>query len=237
MHDPILLLKPLTELCKDYNKDSWRIINSFKRWWVLNITYPLFRRKVFQSESFTAELLFKHPEALILVVTRYFLYLISYSKMFDINPHTLVASIFPSDMIHMDMDTTTENNNIRLDAIHMVIRSAIVLNLAKPEDDKYAITTINIDTNHQQYDISQICYDNNSAFMSKTSKILYNKEFRLSSDGTLINPNYILNKGLLDDDLNYYRLIISQVMIFLGGLIDSTTTVFFFDKPKNNDIL
>jgi hypothetical protein len=137
----------------------------------------------------------------------------------------------------MDMDTTEQKNDIRLDALRLIVRSSIVLNLAKPEEDKYTITSLDINVLHNYYHISQICYDNSNSFLSKTSKILFNKEFRLSSDGTLENPNYVFNKSLLEEDLNYYRLMISQLMIFLGGIIDSTTTIFFIDKKENNYIL
>ena len=137
----------------------------------------------------------------------------------------------------MDMDTTEEKTDLRLDALRLTIRSSIVLDINKPEEDKYTVTNVEMNIQHNYYNISQICYDNSNSFLSKTAKILFNKEFRLSKDGTLENPNYVFNKGLLEEDLNYYRLMISQLMIFLGGIIDSTTTIFFASKKENDCIL
>ncbi len=99
--------------------------------------------------------------------------------------------------------------------------------LQNRECDKFAITRLEVRVDENIYHISQTCYDTNDPNNASTAKVLFDKQFELQSDGTLYNPNYAFSKELFEEDLNYYRLMISQLMVLLGGILEATTTIFF----------
>ena len=184
-------------------------------------------------------MLYNHPDQFVFVVTRYFVYLVQYSHLFKIDPNDLLDSIFEPNTIYMNMESEMmSDNSSKITKYTVIVRSFIPKIFTDPKEDKFAITNLTVDVERREYKISQICYDTNDATKFATAKILYDKSFYLQSDGTLYNPNYILSKELFDDDLDYYRLMISQIMIFLGGLLEASTELFTIKvNPKDKHVL
>lgn len=121
------------------------------------------------------------------------------------------------------------NDTKRIIGYEVLVRTLIPNpeDLQNREGDKFAITRLEVRVDENVYHISQTCYDTNDPINASTAKVLFDKQFELQSDGTLYNPNYAFSKELFEEDLNYYRLMISQLMVLLGGILEATTTIFF----------
>jgi len=187
-------------------------------------------------EESTADLLYNHPDLLVFVVTRYLVYLVRYCGIFKIDPNTCLDSIFPPGSLYMSMDTKgLADGSTKIDHYNVVVRTLI----PNPQDlkdrsiDKYAITRLEVDVDARAYKVAQTCYDTNDPSKAAASTILYDKGFELARDGTLYNPNYAFSKELLEEDLEYFRLMVSQIMVFLGGMLEASSMVYFVE-PKPN---
>lgn len=230
--DPSLLIPRLISIINDYNRDSWRIFNAIHRWWIVKVRYPLFRYLVRKVQQSTADMLFNHPDLLVFVVTRYLVYLVRYCDIFKIDPNTCLDSIFPPGSLHMSMDTQgLADGSTKINHYNVVVRTLI----PNPQDlkdrslDKYSITRLEVDVDARAYKVSQICYDTNDPAKASTASVLYDKGFELARDGTLYNPNYAISKDLLEEDLEYYRLMVAQIMVFLGGMFEASSVVYFVE--------
>lgn len=231
-HDPSLLIPKMMKIVTDFNRQSWRIFDSIRRWWITKVRYPLFRRKVRNIEKHTADLLYDHPDCLIFVITRYFVFLLQYCQWLQMEVNKCLDGIFPPGSIYLNIHTEPfANNNTRITGYEVIVRSLIPnpLDLKDRSGDKYAITRLEVNVDQSLFKISQICYDTNDPSQAATSSILFDKQFNLQSDGTLYNPNYAFSKDLLEEDMNYFKLMIAQLMILLGGMIEATTTIFFME--------
>ena len=238
-YDPILIIPKIVKIINGYNKSNWRIFDAIRRWWIVKWKYPIMRIIVKQMQDATAKLLYKHPDNLVFIVTRYFVYLMQYCNVFKVDPNTCLDSIFPPDTLYIKMNTEPLKEGSKITDYNIIIKSCIPVNYDKPQDDKICITNLNVNTESRQYTISQTCYDTYNSSLASTAKILYSKEFTLQEDGKLYNPNYAFSKELFEEDLEYYRIMVSQLLIFLGGLLESSTMIFFIEpnNTKNENIL
>ena len=94
-NDPVPLLKQIADIIQSYNKQSWNLIDSIRRWWIVKWKYPFFKAKVDGMEKDTADHLFNHPSLLVFVVTRYLVYLSQYCTAFGIKIEQFLDATFP----------------------------------------------------------------------------------------------------------------------------------------------
>lgn len=235
-NDPVRYVLKAFEICTKYNTKP-KYFNRLKKWWVEKISYPIFRYKVRKSEIKTSLILYDHPDLLIFILSRFLLALKTYSDLSKLTIEYVLDVLFPNNAISLSLQTNPisfNKNELSLIGYELVVRTYISNNIdAKEEDYKYTLTTINTDIIKQTYTISQIVYDTNDESTFSTAKIIHKKEFKLGADGKLYNPNYVLDKTLLEEDLISYKLIISQIMAFIGGFFDEITKLYFI-KPKAN---
>ena len=238
-YDPILIIPKIVKIINGFNKSNWRILDSIRRWWIVKWKYPLMRLKIKRMQDATANFLYKHPDTLVFIVTRYFVYLMQYCNVFKVDPNTCLDSIFPPDTLYIKMNTEElKDGGAKITNYNIIIKSCIPVNYDKPQDDKFCITSLNVNTESREYTISQTCYDTYNPSLASTAKVLYSKEFTLQENGRLYNPNYAFSEELLEEDLEYYRLMVSQLLIFLGGLLEASTIIFFIEpNMKNENIL
>lgn len=190
----------------------------------------MFRRLVKSVEESTADLLYNHPDCLVFVVARYFIFLSQYCQWIGTDIHKCLDALFPPGSVYLNFRTEAlANDTKRIIGYEVLVRTLIPNpeDLQNREGDKFAITRLEVRVDENVYHISQTCYDTNDPINASTAKVLFDKQFELQSDGTLYNPNYAFSKELFEEDLNYYRLMISQLMVLLGGILEATTTIFF----------
>lgn len=233
-NDPIIFLKELLEIHHKYLKKTNPFIDRLRQWWIEKFTYPYFRYKVYKTQIDTANMIYTTPSVLTQVILRYLKYALSYARLIKIDLEDLLEKIFPQDFVTLNtrMGITIEGPTIEF--LSITIRSFLVdQDNDDPKKDKFVITNIEIDMENMSLNIGQTVYDTDNAEFYKTANIIYSKQFNLSVDGELTNPNYILDKSLLENDMEKYRLMISQLLIFLGGLFDETCKLQFYQvKPK-----
>lgn len=231
-YDPSLLLPKMMKMVADFNRQSWGIIDSIRRWWITKVRYPLFRRMVRKTEEYTADLLYDHPDYLIFVITRYFVFLVQYCQWLHMEIGQCLDGIFPPGSVYLNIHTEPlTNDTTRITGYEVIVRTLIPnpVDLKDRSGDKYAITRLEVDVDSSIFKLSQVCYDTNDPTKASTSRVLFDKQFNLQSDGTLYNPNYAFSKELFEEDMNYFKLMISQLMVLLGGMIEVTTTIFFME--------
>ena len=227
------ILSELFDIYADYNKESNKFIDKIRRWWIEKVTYPLLRYKVYKVGVNTSKLLFDHPDLLVFVLTRFLICLQLYvDKYKNITVEELLNILFPPNTISLNIKRDLIDSQYTILGYNLNIRSPLVTDFDDPKLDKFAILSLDADVQRRDYTISQIVYNTDSDNISLAS-VLYNKEFKLAANGRLSNPNYILDHSLLEEDLIYYRLMISQIMSFVGGFFDELTKIYFIKtKPK-----
>lgn len=227
------ILTELFDIYIDYNKESNKFIDKVRRWWIEKITYPLLRYKVYKVGVNTAKLLFDHPDLLVFVLTRFLICLQIYvDKYQNITVEELLNILFPPNTISLKINRDIIDSQYTILGYTLNIRSPLVTDFDNPKLDKFAILSLDADVQRRDYTISQIVYNTDNDNIS-LAPVLYNKEFRLTANGRLSNPNYILDHSLLEEDLMYYRLMISQIMSFVGGFFDELTKIYFIKtNPK-----
>lgn len=231
-NDPVKYINKTFDIYVDFNAHiSGGFINKIKRWWIEKVTYPIMRHKVKKIQIDTANLLYDHPDLLVFVLTRFLLSLQMYIDIYkDITIEQLLDALFTPNTISINIDKDiVDSNKYLILGYNITIRSYIVSNLLNRAEDKFAITSISTNIEKSNYTISQIVYDTNDKNNFSMANVLYSKEFRLTPDGKLSNPNYILDNSILEEDLMYYRLMVSQFMAFIGGFFDELTKIYFID--------
>lgn len=137
----------------------------------------------------------------------------------------------------MSMDTEAlPNGSTKINHYNVVVRTLLPnpKDFKERKEDKYAITRLEVDVDARAYKVAQTCYDTNDPSKAATATVLFDKQFELQRDGTLYNPNYAISKELLEEDLDHFRLMVSQIMVFLGGLLEASSVVYFVEaKPKD----
>lgn len=231
-HDPSLLLPRMMKIVTDFNRQSWGILDSIRRWWITKVRYPLFRRSVRNTEEHTADLLYEHPDCLVFTVTRYFVFLVQYCSWLQMEVGKCLDGIFPPGSVYLNLHTEPlPNGSMKITGYEVIVRSLIPnpINLKDRSGDKYAVTRLEVDVDQSVFKLAQTCYDTNDSTKASTAPILFDKQFNLQSDGTLYNPNYAFSKKLFEEDMNYFKLMIAQLMILLGGMLEAATTIFFME--------
>ena len=186
-------------------------------------------------EEATADLLYDHPNCLIFVVTRYFVFLSQYCHWCQININRCLDTMFPPNFLHLNLHTEPLSDDaIRITGYEIILRGMIPnpVDLRDRSGDKYAITKLEVNVDDSDFKISQTCYDTNDPNNASTASILFDKQFNLQSDGTLYNPNYAFSKELFEEDLSHFRLMIAQLMVFLGGMLEASSTIYFMEVKR-----
>lgn len=233
-NDPYEYIDKVFEIYNAYNtKSKYDIINRIKHWWIEKVSYPLLRYNINKSQIKTAKLLYNHPDFLVFVVTRFLVALQSYSnRIKDVTPQMIIDNLFPNHDVVVHMKSTVIQNGFQVYNYSIYVRSFIPATIDDDDnntEDKVTITNLEVDVHKRTYVISQKIYNTNKIEEYPTADILFYKEYRLEEDGKLSNPNYALDRSLLDEDLIYYKIMISQLLIFVGGMFDTITTLYFAD--------
>lgn len=235
-NDPYKYVDKIYDIYLSYNtKSRFNIIDKIKHWWIEKVSYPLLRYKIIKSQRDTAILLYDHPDFVVFIITRFLVSLQAYTnRIKDLTPKMVIEQLFPNKDVIVNMKVLQMPNSYQVQNYSIFVRSLIPTVANDIKGDKISITNLEVDVLSRTYVINQKVYDTNKVEELSTAKVLYYKEFRLDEDGKLSNPNYILDRSLLDDDLIYYKLMISQLMIFVGGMFDTITTIYFIDLDSQN---
>lgn len=232
-NDPVNCIQRIFEIYHSFYKTSYKYIDKIRRWWLEKISYPLFRYNINSIETETAKLLFNHPDLLVFVLTRFLISLQMYIDLCkSITLEELLDVLFPPNTVNIKINRDIIDSKFTVLGYNLVIRSPLVTDLDDINTDKFAITTLDVDVQRRNFIISQIVYNTKNETDYSIAPIIYEKEFKLNSDGKLVNPNYILDHDLLEEDLVYYRLMISQIMVFVGGFFHEITKLYFVDTNK-----
>lgn len=233
-NDPVLFIKDLFDIYNSFYKTSYKYIDKFRQWWLEKVSYPIFRFKIHKTEVATAKLLFEHPDLLVFVLTRFLISLQIYvDTCKSASLDELLDMLFPKNSIFIKINKDIINSNYTILGYQLMIRSCLVTDINDLKSDKFAITILDADVQRRDFTISQTVYDTFDESKYTTAPIIYSKEFRLAMDGKLTNPNYILDHSLLEEDLIYYKLMISQIMAFIGGFFNEITKIYFVHTEAN----
>lgn len=234
--DPVESVKKLFDIYSSFYKSSNKYADKIRKWWLENISYPIFRFKIHRIEIETSKLLFEHPDLLVFILTRFLISLQMYVDLCkNITIEDLINVLFPPNSITIKINRDMIDSKYIILGYSLIVRSYIVTDLDDIKTDKFAITTLDADIQRRDFIIAQTVYNTYDESRQSTAPIFYSKEFRLNSDGRLVNPNYILDHSLLEEDLLYYKLMISQIMVFIGGFFDEITKIYFINTTKNKN--
>lgn len=229
--DPNLFLKDLFSIHSTYTKCKDNIFGRLHKWWIEKVTYPYFRYRVYKAQLETANLLYEQPSLITTVISRYIQYLVFYTNIIkDLSINDLLYYLFG--------DAIKFNVRIEQDEIlyySIFLQSIMDKDIIHEDDNKISIVLVELDFENKETIFTQVIYDTDNADEAKLADILYEHQFILGLDGELSNPNYVFDKSLLEEDLVKYRLIISQIMLFLGGVFDETCKLKFFKISQNSN--
>ena len=231
-YDPMKLLDPFIDIINSFAKNSskYQVFNTLKKLYIINMRYPLFRRKVEKFEETTVNYLIKHPDMLIFVLSRYLTFFGSYCNIFNIKFDNVLDDLFNKDEFVLTLETEKIKDNIIVNAYTMIIRSIIPKDadvLFNMDKDLFTITRIEADITRRHFDLSQVVYDTEKFEDIKTAPVISNKEFVLRKDGRLHNPNYAFDINILEDDLMHYRYMIAHIMGCIMDIYDRMLTIKF----------
>lgn len=225
-YNPTIYLNKMISLINDFNTPRQYILWYLKRLWITKVTFPILSYKANNMMEGTAKTIYKQPNLIIYFLTRYIVYLNEYCQEFNIQPNDLIDSIFPENTITLEAnyEGSAEKNDISVTEYTLVVRAPLYVSVYT-RDPYYSITSIHVNITHMDYSIRQIVYDCMDESEYRTAKVIYNKEFALDRDGELKNSNYAISNRLYEDDMMIYRTMISQLLIFMGGIIESTLSI------------
>lgn len=234
------LVGSLVKIINEFNTPRpWPLLK-LKQLYIEHIKYPRFRNKIKKVQMKTAEVLYDHPNYMVFVVTRYITYLLIFCKIFKISHQKYLDAIFDIGVLHFEVEYEEYDNphtgkEIKVKSYKLIIRAPISMTVDVDDDtnDVFGITTLEVEVDTTTYKIRQSVFDCKSLLDVPTARRLYDKEFTLQIDGKLHNPNYILDHSLLEEDLNVYRLMISQIMIFMGCMLDASTQLYFLKNKSS----
>lgn len=234
-YEPNKLIMEMVDLQNSYNRNytifgkdiPW--LDYLRHQWIEKVKYPIFKRKVYNMTRKMVGMLYDHPDYLLLLSQRSVSFLLHYCGTYDIDESDYIHDLFGDAVsINIKMDRSVPGiTNIQ--AYTIIVRAPIPLDVDDVTKDKYSITTLDAQLADRTYTVSQKVYDCQDATLSSTSKILFENTFKLGNDGRLINPNYSFSRELFEEDLDNYRLIIGQLLLFLSGMIEQATTLVFVD--------
>ena len=150
--------------------------------------------------------------------------MIDYCRVFNLTTTELLDFIFDPGVISLTISHSEpdQNGEYSITRYNIVVRSTIPLNLLDSSFDKYTVTSIEVDMEGSTFTLRQVCYDARNEDEAAMANVLFDKSFELDRDGRLRSPNYTISSELFEEDLEHYRLMIAQLMIFMGGLLHST---------------
>jgi len=197
--------------------------------WIEKVRYPIFKRKVYKMTRKMVNMLYDHPDYLLLLSQRSVGFLINYCYAYEIDYRDYLYSLFGNNLSFNMKSETTKDGITNIQAYTIVVRAPIPLVVDDPDKDKYSVTTLDAQMSDRTYVISQKVYDCPNEQLASTSKILFENTYRLDNSGRLVNPNYSISKELFDEDLENYRLIIGQLLLFISGMIEESTNLVFVE--------
>lgn len=230
-NDPVKLAFELADICKSFNtKRKFKIINILSKLWILKVKYPLFEYRVKKLEDRTVDYLFENPSSFITILNRYIIYFITYCRTFNLSFQSILDNIFQNKELELEIFSEEYKEGIKINNYNIITR--FNMPTVVTAEHKYTISKINIDLEHSQFELNQVVYDTEISENYLTAKVLYQKYFKLDSEGNLYNPNYFLNKSLLDEDLKYCKYIIMHIMAAIGSIFEATSKLYFIQSSK-----
>ena len=242
-NDPIAILNEFISMINDFNKDRrFKYLTYLYRLYVKKIRYPIFRYRVQKFSKSTMQFLVDHPDYIVFVVNRLMEYFIIYCRVFNVKFNDLLNQVIPNNQIEIELFTEDNDidNEIKLNGYNIIARYSIpLINMNDDMSDKefremiknsskspkYTLSTLNIDLTKEIFDISQIVYNTSDGRYYNSASILMNKNFRLGTDGKLYNPNYAIDKNLLKEDLNQFKIMILHLLSPIISFIEITSNV------------
>ena len=232
-------------MINDFNKDrKFKYLTYLYRLYVKKIRYPIFKHRVQKFSTNTMKFLVDHPDYIVFVVNRLMEYFIIYCRVFNVKFNDLLNQVIPNNQIEIELFTEDSDNNgeIRLNGYNIIVRYNIPMidltdnenmtdqefkNMIKESSKnlKYTLSTLNIDLVKERFDISQIVYNTTDSRYYNSAPVIMNKNFRLGTDGKLYNPNYAINKNLLKDDLNQFKIMILHLLSPIISFIEITSNM------------
>ena len=229
-NDPNLFLKELFSMHSKYSKCNDGLMSKIYQWWVEKIKYPYYKYKIYKAQMETVDLLYQDPSLVTPILIRYVQFLLGYCQIQDLTVDEFLYHLFQDGI---KINYKSDGNRIVFFSIY--IQSLMDKELINTEEDKVATTLIELDLEAYRNKYSQVIFDTSNPFNASTANILQDNHFDLGLDGKLHNPNYILDASLLEEDLQKYRLIISQLMIFLGTVFDEACSLIFYKMEQKSE--
>lgn len=230
-NDPVKLAFELADIYKSFNTPKkFKILDFFSKLWILKIKYPYFIYKLKKLEDRTVDYLYDNPSSFISIVNRYIVYFITYCKIFKLSFKNIIDNIFQNNEMELEIFSEEYKDGIKINNYNIISRFNMPTVLSS--DQKFTISKINIDLEHEQFELNQSVYDTDTIDDYLTARILYKKYFRLDSEGNLYNPNYFLDKSLMEEDLTYCKYIIMHIMAAIGSIFEITSKLYFVSTKE-----
>jgi hypothetical protein len=174
-------------------------------------------------------MLHDHPDYLLLLSQRSVSFLINYCYAYELDYRDYLYSIFGDSVSFNVVGEEKEGGVLNIQAYTIIVRAPIPIDVDDMSKDRYSITTLDAQLSDRTYTISQKVYNCSDESQSSTAKILFENRYELDNSGRLTNPNYSFSRELLEEDLENYRLIIGQLLLFMSGMIEKSTDLVFVE--------
>lgn len=230
-NDPMKLAFELANIYKSFNKKrKFKIINFLYKLWILKVRYPYFEYKLKKLEDKTIDYLYENPNSFITIINRYISYFITYCNIFKLSFKSIIDNLFKNNELEMEVFSEEYKDGIKINNYNIISR--FNMPTVTTLDHKYTISKACIDIERHQFELYQTVYDTDNSDNYLTSNILYKKYFKLDNDGNLYNPNYFLDKSLLEEDKQYCKYIIMHIMASIGSLFEVASKLYFIKKVE-----
>lgn len=232
-YDPTKIIKDMVDLQNEYNRrlsyDKFPLWNRIRLAWIEKVKYPRFKRRVYNMTRKMISMLHDHPDYLLLLSQRSVSFLINYCYAYELDYRDYLYTIFGDSVLFDVRGEEKEGGVYNIQAYTIVVRAPIPVDVDDMSKDKYSITTLDAQLSDRTYTISQKVYNCSDESQSSTAKILFENRYELDNSGRLTNPNYSFSRELLEEDLENYRLIIGQLLLFMSGMIEKSTDLVFVE--------
>jgi hypothetical protein len=235
-YDPTKIISEMIGMQMDYNKDKTYFGRKIELFEYIRLKiiekyrYIKFKRKVNKMTHKMAEMLCDHPDYLLLLSQRSMTFFLQYCFAYELDRDKYLASIF-GDGVSVNIKSFVTDDGINnIQAYTIIVRAPMPVDLEDSSKDRFAITTLDAQLEDRTYTLDQVCYDCPTKDMLSMAKVLYHNRFEVGSDGRMVNPNYAISKELFETDMDNYRLIIGQLLVFLAGIIDASSNLMFLER-------
>lgn len=239
-YDPHKIIKEMVDLQTDYNKDKTYfgkhidLFEYIRLKWIEKWRYPKLKRKTYNIQRQMADLLFDHPDYLLLISQRSIGYIIQFCIIYELDVDEYIKNIFNDAVTISIKKDESEEGILKIQAYTIIVRSPIPLDIDDESKDKFSITTLDVQCEDRTYSISQDIYDCKSMDGVSMANLIASNRLDLSKEGRLSNPNYAISREIFETDMNNYRIMIAQILVFIIGSIQKSTDMVFIQVPEED---